>query len=235
MTTLEKHQVVSKDQWMENAAKLLAKEKEFTRLRDEMNRLRRELPWTPVEKQYTFETESGPKTLSELFGNKSTLILYHYMFAPGDEVGCPGCSFVVDHVDCARQHFEHKDIAFVAVSRAPLADFLPFKKRMAWTFDWVSSAGTDFNYDYGVSFHREDLDRGPVLYNFKEQNLHSEEQPGLTVFYKDSDGRIFRTYSTYERGLDLLLGAYNYMDLTPAGRAESGAMDWVEFHDEYKD
>ena len=230
-----KHQVVSQDQWMSDATALLKKEKEFTRARDAMSALRRDLPWVKVDTEYVFESPEGPVSLSELFKGRSQLIVYHFMFAPGWDEGCSGCSFVSDHVDGARQHFEHHDVAFAAVSRAPLADFEAFKKRMGWTFTWVSSNGNNFNYDYGVSFRRDDLDKGPVMYNFTVQKLNSEEQPGLTVFTKDEDGTIYRTYSTYERGLDMLVGAYNYLDLTPKGRNETGPMSWMCLHDEYSD
>jgi len=228
------HAVVSQDQWTAAAQALLAKEKEFTKLRDQLSARRRELPWVEVDKEYVFETTEGKrKSLRDLFGDKNQLIVYHFMFAPGWEEGCTGCSFVSDNFDAALLHLKPKDVAFVVVSRAPLAEFLPFKERMGWGFDWVSSAGTTFNYDFGVSFHQEDLDAGPVFYNFKRQKLHEDEQPGLSVFVKDAEGRIFRTYSTYERGLDLLLGTYNLLDLTPKGRDEGGAMDWVTFHDRY--
>jgi len=220
---------------MSDATALLKKEKEFTRARDAMSALRRDLPWVKVDTEYVFESPEGPVSLSELFKGRSQLIVYHFMFAPGWDEGCSGCSFVSDHVDGARQHFEHHDVAFAAVSRAPLADFEAFKKRMGWTFTWVSSNGNNFNYDYGVSFRRDDLDKGPVMYNFTVQKLNSEEQPGLTVFTKDEDGTIYRTYSTYERGLDMLVGAYNYLDLTPKGRNETGPMSWMCLHDEYSD
>lgn len=232
-STLTKHPIVTQSEWIKAGQDFLAKEKAFTKARDEINRQRRELPWTLVDKDYTFETEDGPKSLGDLFGDKSQLLAYHFMYEPEDTEGCPGCSFVCDHVDAARQHFEHHDIAFVAVSRGPLSVFEGYKKRMGWTFNWVSSAGTTFNYDFGVSFHRADLDAGPVFYNFKEQTLRSEEQPGLTVFVKGEDGSIYRTYSTYERGLDMLIGAYNYIDLTPVGRNEGSPMEWVRRHDQY--
>ena len=176
-----------------------------------------------------------PISLSELFNGRSQLIVYHFMFAPGWDEGCSGCSFVCDHVDSARQHFEHHDVAFVAVSRAPYGEFQAFKKRMGWTFRWVSSNQTSFNYDFGVSFRQEDIDRGPVFYNYVLQKLTSQEQPGLSVFTKDPEGNIYRTYSTYERGLDLLIGAYNFLDLTPKGRNESGGMSWMRLHDRYED
>lgn len=230
---LSGHQVVTQDEWIRASSEFLAKEKEFTKLRDDISRQRRELPWVRVEKDYSFEDSDGRVTLSELFGDKSQLIVYHFMFGPGWTDGCTGCSFVSDHFDGMLQHLKAKDVAFVAVSRAPLNEFQAFKKRMGWNFPWLSSAGSDFNYDFGVSFRQEDLDQGPVMYNFKVQPIRNDEQPGLTVFYKDQDGAIYRTYSTYERGLDLLIGTYNFLDLLPKGREEEGPMDWVLHHDKY--
>jgi predicted dithiol-disulfide oxidoreductase (DUF899 family) len=227
------HQVVSQEQWTIAAQELLAKEKEFTKLRDQLSARRRELPWVEVTKDYEFETPEGKKSLKDLFGDKSQLMVYHFMYAPGWTEGCTGCSFVSDQFDGALLHMAPKDVSFVVVSRAPLAEFQAFKNRMGWDFNWISSAGTSFNYDFGVSFRRDDLDAGPVFYNFKEQKLKGEDQPGLSVFVKDSEGRIYRTYSTYERGLDILLTTYNLLDLTPKGRDEAGAMGWVDFHDCY--
>jgi predicted dithiol-disulfide oxidoreductase (DUF899 family) len=227
------HSVVSEEEWIEAGRSLLVKEKELTRFRDEVSRLRRDLPWVRIEKNYVFEGPEGRVSLSDLFDGRSQLLAYHFMFGPGWDEGCLGCSFVCDHVDGARQHLEHHDVSFAAISRAPLAEFAPFKKRMGWGFRWVSSNGNDFNYDFGVSYRREDLDRGPVLHNFTIQKLSSEEQPGLTALFKDADGAIYRTYSTYERGLDLLCGTYNFLDLTPLGRNETGAMSWVSLHDKY--
>jgi predicted dithiol-disulfide oxidoreductase (DUF899 family) len=227
------HAVVTDREWIAASRELLAQEKAFTRERDKLSAKRREMPWVQIEKEYVFDTPEGKKTLGELFEGKSQLIVYHYMYAPGWDEGCTGCSFVSDHVDGALVHLNSKDVKYVAVSRAPLAEFLPFKERMGWNFDWVSSEGTTFNYDFGVSFKPQDLTAGNVMYNFTEQPLKSEEQPGLTVLVKTPDGRIFRTYSTYERGLDLLLTAYNLLDLTPKGRDEEGAMSWVRFHDQY--
>src|SRR2546423_5725850 len=229
-----KHKVVSQDQWIAAASALLQDEKEFTKARDAMSATRRELPWVKVETDYVFEGNDGPVGLADLFNGRSQLIVYHFMYGSGWEEGCDGCSFVCDHVDAARQHFEHHDVAYVAVSRAPLADFQAFKKRMGWNFRWVSSNKNNFNYDFGVSFRKEDLEKGPVFYNFKMQKLTGEEQPGLSVFTKDAEGNIYRTYSTYERGLDLLIGAYNYLDLTPKGRNESSGMDRMCLHDEYE-
>lgn len=234
--TPTKHQVVSEEEWISAGSDLLKKEKEFTKARDALSATRRELPWMKIDTDYVFESPEGPVSLSELFNGRSQLIVYHFMYGPGWEEGCSGCSFVSDHADSARQHFEHHDVAFAAVSRAPLADFEAFRKRMGWTFRWVSSEKNSFNYDFGVSFRREDLDSKPVFYNFTSQKLKGEEQPGLSVFTKDEEGNIYRTYSTYERGLDLLIGAYNFLDLTPKGRNEGGGgMSWMKFHDRYED
>lgn len=227
------HSVVPIDDWYKAGAQLLVKEKGLTRMRDEVARERRALPWTKVKEDYVFHGPNGDVKLSELFDGKSQLIIYHAMWGPNDDGPCEGCSFIMDHIDAARLHFEHHDIAIAAVSRAPLSHFALFKKRMGWQFRWLSSDGTSFNFDYGVSFRREDLDKGDVFYNFKMQKLRSEEQPGLTAFYKNEKGEIFRTYSTYERGLDMLLGAYNFIDLTAKGRDEQHGMDWVQIHDQY--
>ncbi|HEY0867226.1 MAG TPA: thioredoxin family protein [Fimbriimonas sp.] len=235
LSSIPTHPVVTPQEWLESARTLLAKEKELTRARDEVNRLRRELPWVRIDKDYLFEGPDGTQSLDQLFEDKSQLVVYHFMYASGWDEGCPGCSFVCDHADGARQHFEHNDLGFVAVSRAPLADFLPFKDRMGWTFRWLSSHGSDFSYDMGASFRPQDLEAGPVFFNYVEQRLQGEDQPGLTVFAKDADGNVYRTYSTYERGLDLLIGAYNFLDLAPKGRREQSPMDWMRFHDRYGD
>lgn len=231
--TLAGHPVVNAQEWIAASQELLAKEKAFTKLRDELSQQRRGLPWTPVKEDYVFHGPAGDVKLSDLFEGKSQLIIYHAMWGPTDDSPCPGCSFVMDHIDGARLHFDHHDIAFAAVSRAPLARFAPFKERMGWQFPWLSSDGTTFNFDYGVSFHAEDLAAGEVSYNFKMQKIKSHDLPGLSVFYRDENGNIYRTYSSYDRGLDILLGAYNYIDLTPRGRFEQSPMDWVNIHDEY--
>ncbi len=231
--SLSDHKVVSQEEWIRASSEFLAKEKEFTKLRDDLSRQRRELPWVRVENDYSFEGSEGRVSLSELFGDRSQLIVYHFMFGPGWTDGCTGCSFVSDHFDGMLQHLKAKNVAFVAVSRAPFAEFQGFKDRMGWNFPWISSADSDFNYDFGVSFRQEDLDRGPVMYNFKVQPIRNDEQPGLSVFYKDAEGNIYHTYSTYERGLDLLIGTYNFLDLLPKGREEQGPMDWVRHHDQY--
>jgi predicted dithiol-disulfide oxidoreductase (DUF899 family) len=232
---LDDHKIVSQQEWLEASRALLVQEKAFTKERDELSRLRRALPWVRVEKTYEFDGPHGKETLADLFDGRSQLIVYHFMFGPGWEEGCDGCSFVSDHIDAANLHLPHHDVTLLAASRAPLQEIENYKKRMGWQFKWVSSGGSDFNYDFGASFKREDLDAGDVLYNFTRQRLRGDEQPGLSVFYKNEAGAVFHTYSSYERGLDMLLGAYNYLDLTPKGRNESGPMDWVRRHDRYED
>jgi len=231
------HKVVSQDEWFRASKAFLAKEKEFTRARDALSEARRELPWVKVTKNYVFETEAGKKTLSELFGKNDQLIVYHFMFGPGAKQGCPGCSFISDHIDGELTHLVHHDVSYVAVSRAPLADFAPYKKRMGWKFPWVSSNGSDFNFDYGVSFTDESMAAGQNTYNFEEREKPEPgEAPGASVFIKDKNGDIYHTYSSYGRGLDLMLGVYNWLDITPKGRNESGNMSgWMKRHDEYVD
>ena len=231
--------VVAPAEWLKARKELLAKEKEFTRLRDELSRQRRELPWEKVEKSYVFEGPTGRVSLAELFRGRSQLVVYHFMFGPGWEQGCPSCSFLADNFDGARVHLEQRDAAFAVVSRATSPEIEAFKKRMGWRFPWVSSFGSDFNYDYKVSFHKEDLAAGKRPYNYGTVDFPSEEGPGLSVFYKDTEGNIFHTYSTYGRGLDILLTTYNLLDMTPKGRDEAGmkphAMAWVRHHDRYAD
>lgn len=232
------HKVVSREEWLEARKAHLAKEKDFTRLRDELSRQRRELPWVRVEKRYVFDGPGGKETLADLFGGRSQLIVYHFMFGPGWEQGCPSCSFLSDHIDGALVHLAHRDVTLVAVSRAPLSQIEAFKKRMGWRFKWVSSFGSDFNYDYHVSFTKEEMAKGKVYYNYDLREFGSEEAPGTSVFYKDGTGAIFHTYSSYARGLDMLVGAYNYLDLVPKGRDEAElpwTMAWVRHHDRYDD
>jgi predicted dithiol-disulfide oxidoreductase (DUF899 family) len=230
---LDNHTVVSQDEWVEASRVLLAEEKKLTRQRDVVGKLRRQLPWVRVDKKYVFDGAGGRETLADLFDGRSQLITYHFMSDPDWNEPCPGCSIISDHIDSANLHLPHHDITLVVVSRAPYSDFRGYRERMGWKFKWVSSNACDFNYDFGVSYKRADLDSGPVLHNFAMQKLSGEEQPGLSVFYKDAAGTIYHTYSTYERGLDLLIGVYNYIDLTPKGRNESSPMDWVNRHDEY--
>ena len=233
--TAEPHPVVSHEQWIEARRELLAREKEITHALDALSAERRALPWEKVEKDYVFETPYGRKTLAELFDGRSQLIVYHFMFGPGWGEGCKSCSFVADHIDGATLHLAHHDVTLVAVSRAPLDGFLPFKERMGWRFEWVSSYGSEFNSDYQVSPTAEETAAGKMIYNYELADTAEGELPGASVFYKDERGTVFHTYSTYARGLDLLLGAHNYLDLTPKGRNEGTTMDWVRHHDRYED
>jgi predicted dithiol-disulfide oxidoreductase (DUF899 family) len=229
--------VVPQAEWLAARKELLRKEKEFTRLRDELSRQRRELPWEKVEKQYTFEAPEGKQTLGDLFGGKSQLIVYHFMLGPDWKEGCPSCSFLADHFNPSVVHLAARDVQFVAVSRAPLPQIEAFKKRMGWSFKWVSSYGSDFNYDYQVSATKDEVE-GEAYYNYTLQKFPSEERPGASVFYKDAASDIFHTYSTYARGLDILVGAYNWLDLAPKGRDEEGfahTMAWVRHHDKYEE
>ena len=228
--------VVSPEQWLVARKDLLTREKELTRLRDEVSRHRRELPWLKVDKEYIFEGPNGRETLADLFDGHSQLIVYHFMLGPGWEKGCKSCSYLADHFDGANWHLPHRDVSFVVVSRAPLSEIEPYKKRLGWRFKWVSSHDSDFNFDYHVSATEEEQAKGKMYYNFETQELPSDELPGLSVFYKDENGDVFHTYSTYARGLDILVGAYNFLDLVPKGRDENQldfTMDWVRRHDEY--
>ena len=228
--------VVSRQAWLEKRRALLAKEKEHSKLRDELSRQRRELPWVAVDEAYTFEGPDGTSTLAELFGEHKQLIVYHFMFGPDWEAGCKSCSFLTDHVQLAVEHLAQRDVAYVAVSRAPLAKLEAFKKRMGWTHRWVSSAGSTFNFDFGVSFSQADIDAGNIDYNYGQKKFPSTEAPGLSVFVKDDDGKVFHTYSTFARGLDVLIGTYNLLDLVPNGRGEADdeyAMKWVRLRDQY--
>lgn len=230
------HVIVSHDEWLMARRAHLTREKELTRLRDQLSAERRQLPWVKVEKNYVFDSSSGSRTLGELFAGQSQLILYHFMFGPGWEEGCKSCSFLADHLDGARVHLAQRDVALAVVSRAPLPDLLAFRQRMGWQFPWYSSFGSDFNLDYHVSFTPDEMAAGKVDYNYGLTDFSVEEGPGLSVFYKDGSGNIYHTYSTYARGLDILLGTYNFLDLVPKGRDEDGlsfTMDWVRHHDRY--
>jgi predicted dithiol-disulfide oxidoreductase (DUF899 family) len=235
LKSVDAHRIVTQEEWTSARKELLKKEKELTRLNDELSRQRRKLPWVKVNKSYIFEGEQGKEWLSDLFCGKSQLLIYHFMFAPGWEEGCPGCSFMADHIDGPNLHLAHHDVSVVVVSRAPLRELLPFKKRMGWKFKWVSSYGSDFNYDYFVSFTEKQLENGEIYYNY-EYKKHDEgtESPGTSVFYKDESGNIYHTYSTYSRGGDVLIGAHNFLDFTPKGRNENGVMDWMRHHDKYE-
>jgi predicted dithiol-disulfide oxidoreductase (DUF899 family) len=242
---MAEHRVVGHDAWVEARKKHLAKEKEFTRLRDQLSRERRELPWELVEKEYTFEGERGAQTLSELFDGRSQLVVYHAMFNPETagpntswtvDAPCFSCSFWMDNFNGVTVHLNHRDITMVAVSRAPYPAIAAYKQRMDWGFPWLSSAGSDFNFDYRVSFTADELATGKIDYNYRVDSWSWSEAPGISAFFKDGEGRIFHTYSTYARGLDMLNVAYHYMDLAPKGRDEdSQTQVWVRRRDEYSD
>ena len=234
-TQLKHPRIVSETEWVVARKDLLTREKEVTRLRDEVSRHRRELPWVKIKKKYIFEGPDGKETLADLFDGRSQLIVYHFMLGPGWEEGCKSCSYLADHFDGANWHLPHRDVTLVVISRAPFSEIEPFKKRMGWRFKWVSSSGNDFNFDYHVSFTKEEEAKGRVYYNYGMEEFISEELPGLSVFYKNEDGEVFHTYSTYARGLDILVGAYNFLDLVPKGRDEDpeATMSWVRHHDRY--
>jgi predicted dithiol-disulfide oxidoreductase (DUF899 family) len=228
--------VVSHAEWLAARSKFLAKEKEFTRLRDELSRQRRTLPWEKVDKQYEFDSTKGKVTLAGLFDGRSQLIVYHFMFAPGWQEGCQSCSYWADHFDGSTIHLANRDTTLAVVSRAPLAEIEAFKKRMGWKFPWASSFGSDFNFDYHVSFTPEEKSGGKVYYNYARGEFPREEAPGASVFARDAAGEVFHTYSSYARGLDILMGTYNLLDLVPKGRDEDGlafSMSWVRHHDRY--
>jgi predicted dithiol-disulfide oxidoreductase (DUF899 family) len=230
------HAIVSQDEWLTARKALLAREKEFTRARDVLSTERRALPWVKIDKAYVFEGPQGRETLSDLFGGKSQLIIYHFMLGPGWVQGCPSCSYLADHFDGANIHLAQRDVSFVVVARAPYAEIEAYKKRMGWNFKWVSSYGSDFNHDFHVSFTPEEKASGKVEYNYAKGEFPSEEAPGLSTFIKDN-GAVYHTYSTYGRGLDMFIGAYHFLDVAPKGRDEAGlpwSMAWVKRHDEYE-
>jgi predicted dithiol-disulfide oxidoreductase (DUF899 family) len=232
----KQHAVVTNKQWLKARTVLLSKEKEFTRLRDKLSRQRRELPWERVEKKYVFDGPGGKESLAELFENRSQLVVYHFMFNPVSDEGCKHCSFWADNFNGIVVHLNHRDATFVAISRAPLAKIEPFKKRMGWSFKWLSSSQNDFNYDYQASFTPEAIRSGTVFYNYAKQKMNMSDREGVSVFHKDASGAIFHTYSTYARGIDMLNTAYHYLDLLPKGRDEGDSpQSWVRFHDRYQD
>jgi predicted dithiol-disulfide oxidoreductase (DUF899 family) len=235
--TLTRHNVVSREEWLRARLAHLAAEKEFTRKRDELSRQRRELPWVRVEKSYVFEGPGGPQTLADLFADRSQLIIYHFMLGPDWVEGCKSCSFLADHFDAARIHLAHRDVTLAVVSHAPLERIQAFQNRMGWSFPWVSAFDSEFQTDYGVHFTKEEL-AGEVNYNYGKTRFGLEEAPGLSVFCRDEAGGIYHTYSTYARGLDALVGTYQFLDLVPKGRDEEGlafTMAWVRHHDRYDD
>ena len=228
------HQVVSHDEWLAARMAHLEAEKELTRQRDRLLEARRALPWERVEKEYIFDGPEGPVSLADLFAGRDQLLVQHFMFGPGWTEGCPSCSMMGDHVDGARPHFQQAGLSFAAVSRAPYAAITPFKKRLGWTFPWVSSEGNDFNYDFHVSFREEELARGEAFYNYRTIDPGIEELPGISVFARGDEGSIFHTYSAYARGLESLIGAFCFLDMVPLGRNEPNhIMEWVRHHDKY--
>lgn len=232
-----KQEIVSPEEWILARKNLLAKEKELTRLRDELSRQRRELPWESVEKRYVFDGPEGRETLADLFSGRSQLIVYHFMFGPDWPEGCPSCSMIADHLEGSLVHLAQRDVTLVVVSRAHQAQIEEFQQRMGWGFKWVSSHGNDFNRDYHVSFTKEEMAQGAMQYNYGANKFPSEEAPGVSVFYKDGNGEIFHTYSTYARGAEELLGVYRFLDFTPKGRDEASLpfpMAWVRHHDRYE-
>lgn len=236
---MQSHTVVSQEEWIVARKALLVREKELTRARDDLARQRRELPWVKVDKTYTFDTPEGKKSLAELFGSKSQLVVNHFMLGPGWKEGCIGCSFGADHVEGMLPHLGARDVTYVSVSRATLPEIEAYKKRMGWHFPWVSSFGSDFNFDFNVSFRPEDVGSGnKVMYNYALTETGVDELPGYSVFIKDDDGSIYHTYSSFGRGAEALLGTYVLLDMLPKGREENGPyhslMDWVKRHDEYE-
>ncbi|WP_327438064.1 thioredoxin family protein [Pseudomonas donghuensis] len=228
MDNYQNPQVVSRSEWLSARRQLLLHEKALTHQRDELSKARRALPWVRVDQDYHFEGPEGRLNLADLFTGCSQLLVYHFMFGEGWEEGCPGCSFLADHFDGANLHLAHHDVSLVAVSRAPYAQFQAFKQRMGWTFPWVSSHASSFNQDFGVG------GKGSDQYNYAPYSGEETELPGLSVFYRDADGTLFHTYSSFARGLDILVGTYNFLDLMPKGRNEEGTMDWVRHHDRYE-
>lgn len=235
-TITDDHAVVDRDQWIEARLRHMQSEKELTRRRDQLSQERRELPWLEISADYVFDGPDGEQTLADLFAGRKQLLVYHFMYGPGWEEGCPSCSYWADNYDGITVHLEHRDTTLVAVSRAPLPELDAYKRRMGWNFKWLSSSGNDFNFDMAVSFTPEQVESGDPNYNFGTQVFGDEEAPGISVFTRTDDGRIFLTYQTFSRGLDMLNGAYHMLDLTPKGRDEDDlpwTMSWLHRHDAY--
>jgi predicted dithiol-disulfide oxidoreductase (DUF899 family) len=233
---MEDREIVSEADWLVARKDLLTREKEFTRQRDALSAARRSLPWVKIDKKYVFDGPKGKETLAELFDGRSQLIVYHFMLGPGWGEGCKSCSYLADHFDGANRHLPHRDVTFVVISRAPLSEIEAYQKRMGWRFKWLSSHDNEFNFDYHVSFTKEEEKTNKVYYNYGTGEFMSDELPGLSVFSKNENCDVFHTYSTYARGLDMLVGAYTFLDLVPKGRDEDpeSTMDWVRRHDSYE-
>jgi predicted dithiol-disulfide oxidoreductase (DUF899 family) len=235
---MQNQKIVSRQEWLDARRKFLQEEKDFTRLRDQLSQRRRELPWVRVDKEYVFDGPDGRQSLSELFEGRSQLIVYHFMYGPDWQEGCPSCSYLADNFNGIDIHLKHRDTSLIAVSRAPLDILQAYRQRMGWTFKWLSSFDSDFNYDYHVSFTAEEIEKGEMFYNFNLGQFPADEAPGISVFYQNEAGEIFHTYSCYARGLDILIGAYNFLDLLPKGRDEDDlefTMAWLRRHDQYED
>jgi predicted dithiol-disulfide oxidoreductase (DUF899 family) len=235
---MAEHTIVGNAEWLVARQELLRKEKTFTKARDELSAARRALPWERVAKDYAFETPRGRASLSDLFDGRRQLIIYHFMLGPDWEEGCKSCSFWVDNFNRIDVHLKHRDVTLLAVSQAPLAKIEAYRRRMGWSIAWVSSFGSDFNFDYQVSFRPEDVAAGKAVYNYAPTKTTMSELPGISVFFRDEAGTVFHTYSCYSRGLDMLNGAYHYLDLVPKGRDEAGlpsTMSWLRRHDQYED
>jgi len=234
---LEGHEVLPYEAWYEAHKAHLAKEKAFTKYREQLAQERRALPWLKVDKDYTFESERGLRTLSDLFSGRSQLIVYHFMLVPGSDHRCTGCTFLADHIDATDMHVRHHDISIVIVSRAPIAEIRELRKRMGWRFEWVSAGDGDFNYDFQVSFTPAQIAEGRAMFNYHEQPIGGPDRAGVSIFYKDEDGRIFNTFRSRGRGGENVIGTYGYLDMMPKGRNENGPFgslaDWVRLHDEY--
>lgn len=237
MTVFEKPTVASPEQALAARLELLREEKELLRQQDRLAAKRRTLPWVKIGKDYRFDSPAGRVSLADLFAGHSQLVVQHFMLGPGWEQGCKSCSFMMDHFNAAAVHLPARDVAFAAVSHAPLAEILPFKKRMGWDVNWVSAHGTDFNYDFHVSFTPQEMERGSVYYNYTQRPFPHEEAPGVSVFARGADGSVYHTYSTYGRGVEFIMGAYHILDLVPKGRDEENldyGMEWVRHHDRYE-
>jgi predicted dithiol-disulfide oxidoreductase (DUF899 family) len=235
-TGTKEHKVVSPQAWLKARVALLAEEKKFMKLHDKLKQRRRALPWTAVEKEYVFDGPDGKETLGGLFAGRRQLLVYHFMFHPDDNEGCPHCSFWADHFDGARLHLPQRDTTLVVISRAPLKKLERFRRRMGWKFKWLSSGENEFNYDFHVSFTPEDIRSGKVYYNYARSEMGMEDREGASAFYRDGAGRVFHTYSTQARGIDLRNGTYNFLDLTAKGRDEDPerSQNWVRYHDKYR-
>ena len=234
---MAEHAIATRERWLEARRDLLAAEKDLTRRSDQVAQLRRQLPWVRVDKTYVFDGRDGRRSLADLFDGRRQLIVQHFMLTPGAEQGCPSCSYMADHTDGMTVHLAHRDVTFVAISRAPLADIERFRQRMGWKFAWLSSHGTSFNYDFGVSFTPEDVAKAELVYNYGRWPHAFEELPGISVFWKDEAGDVLHTYSTYGRGVEVMMGTYRLLDLTPKGRDERNTlhkMQWVRHHDSYE-